>query len=178
MWGGAETARRVPGRPVCCIALLCGVWLTEQKAEIVTRGTSSGFSREATLVRVDWKVELPRFRGRLWAFAPSGSSPSFSAAGSGPAYGTGQPPPLPVRRPAGRCAESRTRDVDLEDLAGMSDDEIADPLRDSGPAAGDWFLACERLSDRSPFRVGEPDVRSVTPRVGDRRSSELGHSTS
>jgi hypothetical protein len=67
--------------------------------------------------------------------------PTFASAGRRPAYGTSQPPALPTGRPSSDRAERGARDVDLEDLAGMSDDEVPDPLGHGRPPAGDRMLA-------------------------------------
>ena len=56
MWGGAEAARCVPGRPVSCIALLDGAWPAEQEPEFVMRGTKCRFSWKDTLVRLGGEV--------------------------------------------------------------------------------------------------------------------------
>jgi hypothetical protein len=77
----------------------------------------------------------------------------FAPARSGPPDRAGEAPPLPVRRAAGGMAQPGSRDLDLEDLPRMGDDEIADPLGQPGPTPRDRVLRLQRLVKRTPLDV-------------------------
>ena len=74
-----------------------------------------------------------------FTFRASGSR--FAPARGGATDGLGEAPALPVRGAAGRRPQSGAGDIDLEDLAGMRDDEIADPLGEGGTAPGHGMVA-------------------------------------
>jgi hypothetical protein len=57
----------------------------------------------------------------------------------------------------------------------MSDQEIADPLREVRSSTRDGMLACQRLLQRSPLGGREADEHAVLSGVRDRRPAELGH---
>jgi hypothetical protein len=50
-------------------------------------------------------------------------------------------------------AQAGSRDLDLEDLPGMGDDEIADPLRQCGLTPRHGVLGLQRLVERAPLNV-------------------------
>lgn len=82
------------------------------------------------------QLKFPRFCGRLTAFAkvlPFGSASPLAPPGGSATDGPSEPPALPVGSAAGHGLEGRPSDVDLEHGAGMSHDQVADPLEQ--PAA-------------------------------------------
>ncbi len=75
----------------------------------------------------------------------------FAAPRRGAADSPGQAPALPVRRAAGSMAQAGSSDLDAEDLSGMGDDEIADPLRQRGATPRYGVLGLKRLVERAPL---------------------------
>ena len=73
----------------------------------------------------------------------------------------GEAPPLPVRRAAGGMTQPGSSDLDSEDLAGMGDHEIADPLGQGGSPRRRGMLGLPRLLQRAPLGVGEADEDPV-----------------
>lgn len=58
----------------------------------------------------------------------------------------------------------------------MRDEQIADPLRDSGAACGHGILDRQRLVQRTPLGVREAHEGSVAPWMREPRASDLPHS--
>ncbi len=87
----------------------------------------------------------------------------------------GEAPPLPVRGAAGQSTQSGACDLDLKDLAGVSDDEITDPFRNRGSAPGDDMVSAECFLNRSPLGFREADEDTVSTRMGGLRPSTFRH---
>lgn len=100
------------------------------------------------------------------------SAPAFASAGRCTADGLRQAPAFPIGRAARLGAEARAGDIDGEDLGGVRDDEIADPLSQRGSAARHGVFGGERPLDRAPLGVREADKDTVASRVSNRGSSE------
>jgi hypothetical protein len=77
----------------------------------------------------------------------------FAPAGRGAADGPGEAPSLPVRRAARGMAEPRSSDLDAEDLPGVGDDQIADPLGQRGATLRHGELHLQRLVEGAPLDV-------------------------
>jgi hypothetical protein len=77
----------------------------------------------------------------------------FAPARGGAADRPGEAPPLPVRRAARGMAQPGSSDLDAEDLPGMGDDEIADPLGQRGSTLRYGVLGLKRLVQRAPLDV-------------------------
>ena len=99
----------------------------------------------------------------------------FASARRRAAHGTGEAPPLPARSASGQSTQSRACDLDLKDLARVSDHEIPDPLGKGGSAPGDDMVSAERFLNRSPLGVREADEHSVSTRMGCFGPSTFGH---
>src|SRR5260370_28988571 len=78
-----------------------------------------------------------------------------AAARSSPANGAGDAPTLTVGSPARGMTQPGARDLDPEDLAGMGDDEVTDPLRRRGPTPRYRMLGEQGLLQGAPFDVRE-----------------------
>jgi hypothetical protein len=100
---------------------------------------------------------------------------SFAFAHGSSANSSGKTPAFPVWSAIGRTAQRRSADIDTQDLAGMRDDQIADPLRDSGAACGHGMLHRQRLVQRTPLGVREAHEGSVAPWMREPRASDLPH---
>src|SRR5215831_7738815 len=82
-------------------------------------------------------------------------APSFAPARSGPPDGLGDAPPLPVGDAARSMTQPGTRDVDPEDLAGVSDDKVTDPLWQRRLPSGYRVLSTQGLLQGAPLGVRE-----------------------
>jgi hypothetical protein len=124
-------------------------------------------------------LELPRFRGRYRTFGPvmdrSGLATSFTATGRGPADRAGQAPPFPVRCPTGGMAQPGPRNLDLQDLAGVGDHQVADPRRQCGAPGGYGMLGLPRLLQGAPLGIREADEDALRPGEWFRRSPTASH---
>jgi hypothetical protein len=103
---------------------------------------------------------------------------SLAPPWSRPADGLGEAPPLPVRRAPGCWAQSRPGDLNPEELAGVRDDEVPDPRRQGWPTPGHGVLDPERLLERTPLGVREPDEDALLAGVRQRRAPADGHGIS
>lgn len=100
---------------------------------------------------------------------------AFAFASSSSANGASEAPSFPVRSAVGRATQRRSGDVDTEDLAGMSDNQVTDPLGESRAACGHGVLDAQCLVQSTPLGVREAHEGSVTPGMRQRRSSDLPH---
>jgi hypothetical protein len=92
-----------------------------------------------------------------------------------PSYGFGEAPTLPVRSTTWLSTQSRAGDLDLEQLAGMSNHEVTDPLGKRRAAAHHDMLSPQRLLDCSPLRIRKANENPSSARMGCRRPSKLCH---
>jgi hypothetical protein len=140
--------------------------------------SKASFGRNANLSL----VELPRFRRRCRTFGQGmdvdGLAPRFASARGGAADRAGEAPPLPVRHAAGGMTQPGSRDFDAEDLAGMGDHEIADPLGQGWSTYRRGMLALARLLQRAPLGVGEADEDPVPAGMRQGRSPVAHHGLS
>src|SRR2546425_656877 len=91
----------------------------------------------------------------------SALAPRSAPSRSSPANGPGDAPTLPVGSPARGMTQPGARDLDPEDLAGMGDDEVTDPLRRRGPTPRYRMLGEQGLLQGAPFDVREAHEDSV-----------------
>src|SRR5712692_7043169 len=79
----------------------------------------------------------------------------FASPRSRPADSLGEAPSLPVRGAARGRTERRARDLDAEDFAGVSDDEVAHPLGQRWAPPRHRVVDAPRLLERAPLGVRE-----------------------
>ena len=102
-------------------------------------------------------------------------APRFTSARSGAADRSGEAPPLPVRRAAGGMTQPGSSDLDAEDLSGMGDHEIADPLGQWRSTRRRGMLGLPRLLQSAPLGIGEADEDPVPARIRQRRPAAARH---
>lgn len=118
-----------------------------------------------------------RAKARLWDAAEGAEPAATTAARNGAPHGTRESPAFPVRHATGTGTQRGPCNLDTEQLTGMSNDEIADPIGKCRPSIRDGLVASQRLLQSSPFRVGEAHEHSVSARIRNRRPPELRHMT-
>jgi hypothetical protein len=96
-------------------------------------------------------------------------APRCAAARSGTADRSGEAPPFPVRRAAGSMTQSGASDLDTQDLGGMGDHEIADPLGQGRSTRRDGMLGLPRLLQRAPLGIGEANEDPLPAGMRQRR---------
>ena len=107
-----------------------------------------------------------------------GLAARFASPWRSAADGLGEAPPLPVRgAPRGRT-QRRTRDLDAEDLTGVSDDEVANSLGQRRAPAHHRVVDVPRLLKRAPLRVREAHEDPLLTRMGERRPATGCHGLS
>lgn len=99
----------------------------------------------------------------------------FASTGSGTADSLGEPPAFPVGDAAGEVAETGAAHVHLQDLGGVGDQEVTDPLGEAGTARGHGMLDVERTEECSPLRIREPDEKALAAGMSEPRSTERRH---
>jgi hypothetical protein len=101
-----------------------------------------------------------------------------ASARSGAANRPGKAPSLPVRRAAGSMTQPGSSDLDPQDLAGMGDHEIADPLGQRRSTRRRGMLSLSRLLQRTPLDIGEADEDPVPAGMRQRRPAAAHHGLS
>ena len=104
-----------------------------------------------------------------------GLAARFAPAWGGAADRPGQAPPLPVRRAAGGIMQPGSRDLDAQDLAGVGDHEIADPLGQRRSTRRRGMLGLPRLLQCAPLGIREADEDPMPAGMRQRRSAAARH---
>jgi hypothetical protein len=107
-----------------------------------------------------------------------GLAPRCASARSGAADRPSEAPPFPVRRAAGGITQPGSRDLDAQDLAGVGDHEIADPLGQRRSTRGRRMLGLPGLLQGPPLGIREADEDSVPTGIRQRRPATARHGVS